>query len=224
MIEISINGENYNIPSGWVDISLRTYIQYAKTVLPKTPQILQQIQGERKAAKRKELYNSITDTIYNAELLPHFARTISALSDVPLTVLFECEVEQVERLYNMLLSTLKQPEYEYQESIEIQGETFYFPKRLMAGSTLGEYVEAAQFEKVIHDANGNEMEAIAKVACCLLKKEGEKFNGQVPEEREPFFLDMTMDAAWRISFFLQKRNDILQPILRIALEVQRASK
>lgn len=224
MIEIEINKERYNIPSGWGDISLKTYIAYCKTALSKTPEILQKIQAEKKAAKRKELYNSITENMYDLELLPHFARTVSALSDVPITLLFECEVEQVERLYNMLLSTLKQPEYSYQNSIEIQGQTFYFPEKLMMKSTLGEYVEAAQYEKVVHDANGNEMEAIAKVACCILKKQGEKFSGEVTLEREPFFLNMPMDAAWRISFFLQKRNAILQPLLAIVLAQQKALK
>jgi hypothetical protein len=202
MLIVAINGTDYNVPSGWADVSLSAYIAYSK--LPKLPQ-----------------YESIADMpdhVYYGELIPHFCKSIAALTDIPQDVLMQCDIDQLERLYTTLMGQLKTPEYRYKPSVKITGETWFFPERFMLKSTVGEYVEAAQLEKVAFENEQNIMEVMPKIAAYLLKKDGEQGKGlddAIIAQRTPLFALMPMSVAWDLYFFLRRRNDILQLALQI---------
>lgn len=191
MLIVTINKKDYELCNSWADITLRQYIAHLDC---KAPDLTDMTQAASDAAIG----------VYACNLVAMF-------SNIPLSVLYDCDKQTIERIASSLIGLLnKEPEYEYQKSVTIQGEKFNFPERLMMASKMGEYVEAAQFENTLINAEKTGIHALPKIACALLRKDGEQFAGEVTEERASFFEGMNMDAAWMLYFFLRRQNAILE--------------
>lgn len=211
----------------WADVTLQQYIAYICNVEPTAPAKLKAMQQAAADKDRHEIAQSITGLEYRAEFYPFFIRVICHFSDIAPEEIYdqdatEAHIENVEKLYLGIIRCLsKQPEQESIHRFVVGGAEYWLPVKFMSQSKFGEYVEAAQFETIANNAGEQPIKSLAKLACVLLKKDGEKYNGDTSLERESFFLEnLTMWQAWQIGFFLSRQNakyKMILPFVSLAL-------
>lgn len=204
---------------------MQQYIDYLCNVEPTAPAKLKAMQRAATDKERHEIAQSITDLEYRAEFYPFFVRVICHFSDIAQDELYSEEttaLEAIEKLYLGIIRCLsKKPEQESVHRFIVASSEFWLPVKFMAQSKFGEYVEAAQFETIVQNAGEQPIKALARVACVLLKKDGEKYTGDASLEREGFFLkNLNMWQAWQIGFFLSRQNakyNMILPFVSLAL-------
>jgi len=210
MLIVTINGKDYNVADRWHDIKLGQFVSYLKNVLPTAPQALKDFQ-----AGNKEALTSLADADYYALFLPFFCRVVAAFSNIPYSILMQCNVNAVEGLYKGINSVLIEPKDENVKAFRIDGELYRLPTKFMQGAKVEDFVEAAHLEKAV--GKGSQWEAMALVCCVLLRKDGEGYNDELLKRERLFMKHLTMWQAYQVSFFLSRLNSIYSSVSKIAL-------
>ena len=225
MLTITINKEEHQIPNRPEELSLRRFLELLD-VENKAPDKYKALQKCSNPIERKAIIDSITTLEYEGQFLDYFANWLVALTKVPKTVWMGQKVDFIERLYNHFHGAFLPPaDIQLPKSVEIKGETFYFPENLMIKSTLGEFTQSAQLQSIAEEEKGNYLQSMPKVLCILLRKEGEEYSPALMERVE-FFKECPMNIVWLVDFFLQRQSNICGVALKICSmmgEVERSA-
>jgi hypothetical protein len=217
MIIATINGQEFNIPDTWQDITLNQFINFLSKVEPSKPEIYKKLQEVKDDKQRQEIAASITDIVYDADILPYFARVISALSNIPYSLLLDCKKDDIEAVYRVLQNLMSNTPYKYQKSVVIEGETYEINERYMRDGTLGDYAEAAQTLRFIEQTEGRQLLALPQLLCILLRKKGEAYTDALLS-RKAMFGRLDMEQVWNVFFFIQKRATRLKVLTQTYLD------
>jgi hypothetical protein len=210
MLIVTINKKDYNVADRWHDVKLIDFVNYLKNVLPTAPQALKDFQ-----AGNKDALTGLSDADYYASFMPFFCRVVAAFSDIPYSVLMQCNPHSLEGLYKGINAVLTEPKDENVKAFRIQGELYRLPEKFMQGSKVEDFVEAAHLEKAM--GKESQWDAIALVACVLLRKDKEPYHDDLLKRDKMFLRSLTMWQAYQISFFLSRLNSIYSAVSQIAL-------
>lgn len=207
MVIIEIDGTSYHIPQGWCDVPYKKYMAFVLEVMPTMPPKLKELHNAE-GEKRQKIALGISDLYHRKHIFPYYLRVIAALSDIPYSLLLKCNTAQVIGIYNGIIKGLAEPaQWTYTAKETIGGVEFNYPSRFMRQEKAGEYIEAANFEDTVQKMGGDLLAAIPQMACCLLKKDGEQYTGDIDESKTGWFVEnMNMANCWGIYFFLQRSN------------------
>ncbi len=217
-------GTEINIPSELKKITLKKYIDFLTLVEHTKPDCLKKIDTAKDEDELKKAIAEIDDLITARQIHPFYIRVICYWSGNKESDLQDLEVGSLVWLYQYLIKLLNDlPEPEYSNVIEVDGELWYLPERYMTNSTVIEYAESAQFQQNMKDLAGGDWQAMAKILCVLVRKQGEKYHSSLLK-REKMFLDWSLADVWRVGFFLLKRSELLQLSFQAYTNAQALSK
>lgn len=217
-------GTEINVPSELKEITLKKYIDFLTLVEPTKPDCLKKIDTAKDESELQKAIAEIDDLITARQIHPFYIRVICYWSGNKESDLQDLEVASLVWLYQYLIKLLNDlPEPEYSNVIEVNGEFWYLPERYMTNSTVIEYAESAQFQQNMKDIAGGDWQAMAKILCVLVRKQGEKYHSSLLK-REKMFLDWSLADVWRVGFFLLKRSELLHLSFQAYTNAQALSK
>jgi len=242
MFNISTSeGGRFTFPSGLADITLRHYIDFMTFVEPTMPDEFRRIEAasiaknsaQNKKEKEKamqdfdEAVEACNDIVMYRKVYPYFARVVAhfaeGITEAQILGTNGSEgmnIGQLEYLYYSIIRILNNyEEPEYTNVLMVDGELWYLPMRYMEKSTLIEYAEASQFEANLKDLDNGNWQALAKIMCVLVRKEGERYSDKLLR-REEQFLNWNLENCLKVAFFLLKRSEISQQNLQIYMGAQ----
>jgi len=203
MRKFKFKGKNYEYPDGWQDVTVQTYLDYLVQVEAKTPAALRELWAANDK-ERTKILQGITKQQYALEFVPFFVRYVCFWCEMSTNTAQSMNLDTLEAMYRQIETNLARSLEKVDKStnvIEFAEELWYLPAQFMQGSTVIEFMEAAQFEHVADKIIGGQMTALPDIMCVLLRKKGEAYHQDLMKRRG-LFLTMTMDNAFVVAFFL----------------------
>lgn len=206
MIRILINGDPYGIPENCDDITLAQHIAMLD-VEQSAPAIFREISEEKNTAQRQLMASRFPKLKYVKEVLPYYARVIEAQVGIPAQkLLASAPVEVIEKVFWQIQNAYVSFTDQKQTVFEINGQNWTLPANDMAGSTFGEFAEAAQYEEYAADVASGQYTRMPYVMAVLLRPVGEVFDperhDEIVEERAEIMRNRSMSTVYQVAFFL----------------------
>lgn len=209
MLHFEFNSREYTMPEGLHEITLRQMIAFSE-VEKTIPESLKRIQEAAESEKDKLLEE--TDPLeINREWPLYYARVIGYWMQMEQSELEKMNIADIYATYirlNKALTDTKPADMEHFNWKDENGEdcTYYLPQKFMHGSTLGEFIEAAQYEHHMSNLKKGNWDALPYIIAIICRKENEPFTEGLDERRAPVFMDLPAHIAVQVAFFLAIRN------------------
>ena len=156
----------------------------------------------------------IMDDIWLSEVkYPFMADVVHYFTKIPLSACYgrvaeSLELKYLKFLFDKIMNAMTQPEeLKYKQIYEFNNKIYILPDKLMAKSTLLEFAEAAQFDKSRKQIENNESEGLLRMVAVLLRENGEEYNEFVFEKNMVDFLQLPLQVAYEVSFFLMRQSE-----------------
>ena len=156
----------------------------------------------------------IMDDVWLSEVkYPFMADVVHYFTKIPLSACYGRVAESLELKYlkfffDKIMNAMTQPdELKYKQIYEFNNKIYILPDKLMAKSTLLEFAEAAQFDKSRKQIENNESEGLLRMVAVLLRENGEEYNEFVFEKNMVDFLQLPLQVAYEVSFFLMRQSE-----------------
>jgi hypothetical protein len=198
MIHIKIADKKYNLPSS-KEISIKRFIEFLNFADEEQPEFM-------RIAPDDEGYDP--DDYNSFEALKYYCRELAFWTGAPLIDLIRTDATDVAGTWVLQQKQLHTPEDKEFHFVEIEGERYTLPERLMTNSTVEDFAEGNEYERQLEGVLHGEYEALPKIAAVLLRKLGEGFYDYDCEKRAELFAEkLTAYDAMQIGFFLQRRSE-----------------
>jgi hypothetical protein len=192
MIQFDINGQAYQAPTCWEDVTLAKWLDFVENILPIEPECMQ---GEQDA--------KFTSKQYAAEVLPYVADYVSFWTGAPRPILMQSKIEQLEKLYLSIAYSLVPFSADADTPIlEHDGQMWHLPRKAFEGATVQDFIEAAQYQDFAEKLGLGQWGVLPKMMCILVRKSATEPYSPELLEREADFLQWPMDKCLQVSFFL----------------------
>ena len=156
----------------------------------------------------------IMDDVWLSEVkYPFMADVVHYFTKIPLSACYgrvaeSLELKYLKFLFDKIMNAMTQPEeLKYKQIYEFNNKIYILPDKLMAKSTLLEFAEAAQFDKSRKQIENNESEGLLRMVAVLLRENGEEYNEFVFEKNMVDFLQLPLQVAYEVSFFLMRQSE-----------------
>ena len=156
----------------------------------------------------------IMDDIWLSEVkYPFMADVVHYFTKIPLSACYgrvaeSLELKYLKFLFDKIMNAMTQPEeLKYKQIYEFNNKIYILPDKLMAKSTLLEFAEAAQFDKSRKQIENNESEGLLRMVAVLLRENGEEYNEFIFEKNMVDFLQLPLQVAYEVSFFLMRQSE-----------------
>lgn len=180
--------------------------------------------------KRTELVDRllVMDEIWEAKnKYPYMAEVVSYFTGIPLSACFgkvadSIELKYLNYIFNKILGSINNVnEIKYKQLYTFNEKVYELPEKLMKKSTLIEFAEAAQFDKARLRYEQGSNEALLHVVAVLLKPVGEPYSEELFEQNCKDFLNLPLQYAYEVAFFLMRLSERYKIDLQTSL-IQRA--
>ena len=156
----------------------------------------------------------IMDDVWLSEVkYPFMADVVHYFTKIPLSACYgrvaeSLELKYLKFLFDKIMNAMTQPEeLKYKQIYEFNNKIYILPDKLMAKSTLLEFAEAAQFDKSRKQIENNESEGLLRMVAVLLRENGEEYNEFIFEKNMVDFLQLPLQVAYEVSFFLMRQSE-----------------
>ncbi|NBW16103.1 MAG: hypothetical protein EBR82_49780 [Caulobacteraceae bacterium] len=156
----------------------------------------------------------IMDDVWLSEVkYPFMADVVHYFTKIPLSACYgrvaeSLELKYLKFLFDKIMNAMTQPEeLKYKQIYEFNNKIYILPDKLMAKSTLLEFAEAAQFDKSRKQIENNESEGLLRMVAVLLRENGEEYNEFVFKKNMVDFLQLPLQVAYEVSFFLMRQSE-----------------
>lgn len=204
-MQITINGQSYNIPVSLMDVTLADRIryeqQYGKPLKERLKAILD-IQDE--------FEKDLQIMEYQFELAN---KTLSFFGKIPLDIIEQTAIEEVLIVYYQYLKAISE-EVDYSEETYVMESSFTWqdatwelqPPELSDQSkmTFAEFLDAKQLVKNLWELSQDNWEALLMLCCVYLRKEGEEYSDNLINEngeRYRLMQSLPLQYALQVGFF-----------------------
>ena len=156
-------------------------------------------------AQRLETMDEVWDA---KERYPYIAKVVNYFTNIPLDACFGKVAESVELkylvyLYTKIVNAINTPtETTYKQLYDFNGKVYTLPEKLMEKSTLIEFTMAAQYDKALNQVKNGQADGLLNVMAVLLKPLGEDYSDELFEQNKVDFLQMPLQTAFEVAFFL----------------------
>lgn len=156
----------------------------------------------------------IMDDVWLSEVkYPFMADVVHYFTKIPLSACYgrvaeSLKLKYLKFLFDKIMNAMTLPEeLKYKQIYEFNNKIYILPDKLMAKSTLLEFAEAAQFDKSRKQIENNESEGLLRMVAVLLRENGEEYNEFVFEKNMVDFLQLPLQVAYEVSFFLMRQSE-----------------
>ena len=156
----------------------------------------------------------IMDDVWLSEVkYPFMADVVHYFTKIPLSACYgrvadSLQLKYLKFLFDKIMNAMTKPEdLKYKQIYEFNNKIYILPDKLMAKSTLLEFAEAAQFDKSRKQIENNESEGLLRMVAVLLRENGEEYNEFVFEKNMVDFLQLPLQVAYEVSFFLMRQSE-----------------
>lgn len=227
MIRVSINGVAASFPEGPKEVSLRQYIAYCD-LQDNAPQVFRDYYFPEDEEDRTEAIKAFHDPANQLVIFGHYKKVLQLFAPQLTDDLFSKAQPQqlaglVVRCMRAVLPTPKE-EQAVGRIIEHEGEAWEIPKRFMAGSTVAEYLEAAQFLQSAKQVTSGQWQKMPYVMAILVRKQNEPYSEDLIKPRAKMFLDWPLAHAYRVGFFLRRQSAKLRALTQRFIVAQEAAQ
>mgnify|MGYP003142324544 FL=1 len=220
MITVTINENDFDIPSNWTDITFEQFLGFSKLAKSQKSQEEMQEKYADLDEELKDLQMTMDNIKFNTKLACYFTN----MTEDEMAM---CEMEKVEEI----LEALNFLQVEYQpiniKSFKIGEEEFFLPLPGMVKENFGTYIEAEQIELNNKKLEAGILEVLPRQAAILCKKKGEEkglVNDKIVDEREAKFKKLDMATIWDVGFFLLRQEQLLMTNFLISLKEVKTTK
>lgn len=154
------------------------------------------------------------DDVWMAQVkYPYMAEVVSYFTGIPIDACFGKVAESIELkyltyLFGKILKAMNTPdETKYKQLYDFNGKVYSLPDKLMEKSTLLEFSMAAQYDKAIKEINNQQATGLLNVMAVLLKPIGEEYSDELFEQNKVDFLQMPLQTAYEVAFFLTRLSE-----------------
>jgi hypothetical protein len=241
-VQFTINGDPYEYPEGWQDVTLSRFMESLKEI-PEKPAALVAYESCETAEEVRKCFVEQVQPNY-AEIVQFYLDYVHFWTGIDKEFLGSVNGGQVqiqgpdiprqakalwiENLYIQIRKNFINSQNEVSKKVvgfvEFDGEKWYLPEKHMTKETVNAFIECGQYE---HNAQnlGNQLSSLPDLICVLLRKEkGAPYKPLPPDQyalKRSFFMRMTMDKVWNVSFFLSKQSAKLAKDSLISMAVLR---
>lgn len=168
-------------------------------------------EGEEKQKKIEEEHTLEKISLLYMQYLIDY---IKFFTEMPVEFLQQLPIEgkgiTIYKLYDLIEGELDRMAFDPDFShFDYKGEKFNLPKRGMSGSTVGEFVEAVNWQHLTANLYKGEYQALPKIIALLCRKKDEELPinqeklDEFVQERAEFFNDLPLEIAQKVGFFLR---------------------
>lgn len=227
MIRVKISGVAASFPEGPKEVSLRQYIKYCD-LQDSAPQVFRDYYFPEEDEGRAEAITAFHDPANQLVIFGHYKKILQLFAPQLDDALFSKAQPQqlaglVVRCMQAVLPTPKE-EQAVGRIIEHEGEEWQIPKRFMAGSTVAEYLEAAQFLQSAKQVTSGQWQKMPYVMAILVRRPNEPYSEDLIKPRAKMFLDWPLAHAYRVGFFLRRQSVKLRALTQRFIVAQEAAK
>ena len=209
-----VNEKAIELPTSWVECTFERFLKFSEI-------------SDRISSK--ETREILTDA-------DEWQQTLDDLKDNTQVLSFWCNLPESEislldlDVATEIMNKLKFLGEEYLpisiDSFTIGDEKFYLPKKLMAKSSFGRYIEAEQLEIQANMLKEGVLSVLPRQVAILCKKEGEedKLDDALIDKRAKQFEKLDMATIWDVGFFLGRLEQKLMLDFLISQKVQEEKK
>jgi hypothetical protein len=156
----------------------------------------------------------IMDEVWEANVrYPYMAKVVNYFTGIPLDACFgkvadSLELKYLVYIYGKVMNAINTPtETKYKKLYDFNGKVYTLPDRLMEKSTLLEFTMAAQYDKAMNQVKNGDPEGLLNIMAVLLKPLGEDYSDELFEQNKVDFLQMSLQSAYEVAFFLTKLSE-----------------
>jgi hypothetical protein len=156
----------------------------------------------------------IMDEVWEANVrYPYMAKVVNYFTGIPLDACFgkvadSLELKYLVYIYTKIMNAINTPtETKYKQLYDFNGKVYTLPDRLMEKSTLLEFTMAAQYDKAMNQVRNGDPEGLLNIMAVLLKPLGEEYSDELFEQNKIDFLQMSLQSAYEVAFFLTKLSE-----------------
>jgi hypothetical protein len=220
MVTIEYLGKEYDVKSGWDELTIREFVQLQK-VVNKAPTKLKEILGLLYQGKQDEVSNMELSTREASKTFPKFYGDMmvacSTISSKDINKAMPSAREEFFKKYlikfafGCLIAPVDVPAVD-REDFEFDGEVYPLPKsrkvmgkeRPMGKISTIQFTEAADLDIAMREYDEGDYSKLANIVSILCTKEGEEYDEDVCLDRAEKFMDLTMDIVWDVFFYLDE--------------------
>jgi hypothetical protein len=203
---IRIDGNDYQIPTSLLEITLADRLEYDKTYGRELKEKLAEVILLPEGTDR-----DFAVVEYKIDLA---FKTLSFFGKIPIDLLKDTAIEDVLHIYNTVLESLsfewsfENPDIQIQTDFEWQGEQWEImaPElKHTSKATFGEFIDAKQVVKNMMEIEKDNWSALLMLCCVYFRKKEEAYNDAfIVEDGERYKLMQTLplDYALNVGFFL----------------------
>ena len=211
------DGASYFCPMDLDAINLGQFVNLMK-IESEMPETLKMIVDEKDIQKRVKMLKAVSNKTNSAEHVPYKARVVAELCGMPLEEILSPDpeaasmgVEDIDMLYANCMKAFDKfqvnPDF---KSFKFKGVEYILPAKFMEGSTVIEYMEAAQYQAYQADLAAGTWGALPFVVAILARPKGEFYDDQKTILRGAAFEGLSLSIALNVSFFLMRLSSELK--------------
>lgn len=220
MIVIEINGDRYNTPVSWEEITLSraASVHDLFKEIPKELFELYKAVYERKSNEVIKMQQEFTDEQIFKVFPEFYGKIMSAVSDIPDDVMSKVDTLSRQSTYSDhyewivygLLFTPSDIELRGIKEFKHNGVWYFLPKsgKQLDGSELpginiiaGEFAQSADVMRIAKGLDNGNYSLMANYIAILCREEGKPYDEQEAIERAEGFKDLPMSVVWEVYFF-----------------------
>lgn len=225
----------YNLPTSLSQISLRQKIDYENKYGKELDGIYKKIVGEdalkKSAAQGVSAEQILKDEnkltpFQELELTEHQIdvayKNFAFFSQIPLDDARNIEIDQVLNIYYSCYAQLYNEEYIPEDKYLWNNEYWYIDTQELSHkskTTFNEFVTAKQIVKSFYDLGEGKWDSLPYLCAIFLRKEGEKFEEDMIDERAKLMYDLPLNIALGVAFFLSISMSIYMRHLQYSLQM-----
>ncbi|NCC55457.1 MAG: hypothetical protein EOM11_08275 [Erysipelotrichia bacterium] len=230
MLVLKIHGKDYLFKNEWKDISIRDAINFINVEQPPEHKELIDILTQIGIKEYLRLYKKKSAAVKNKILPGYYRSLLKTLSDIPDEVLENIIPSEYELFYNSYIINLHlcllvkdDLLHENITHFDFNGDRYYLPHvgRFVNGQAkygidmfTMQFTETADLLVNADNLENGYMESLPYMIAILCRKSSdEKYNEDEIMRRADMFLDLNMDVAFSVNFFLLRCLRVLKPII-----------
>jgi hypothetical protein len=200
MVTLDIDGEKYEVPTEWKDITLEYWYGWHE--------IIKSHQQKHKAKQKKGEFDEENpfSKISNVEMLKMNRDIFQYITKIDDAKLDKCDIDSIARAMEFIGNLTTEYKPKGVDGFMFEDEKYFFPKEAMYNNTFGDYIEATQLDMTISSMKHGVFDVLPEQMAILCRKAGEEYDENIIDEKTEKFKKLTMDVVWEFSFFLSIQN------------------
>tara|TARA_R110002020_G_scaffold120148_5_gene273846 strand:- start:1187 stop:1888 length:702 start_codon:yes stop_codon:yes gene_type:complete len=199
MVEIQIEGNKYDIPTDWSEITLEYWCGFYNIIKKYTKK-------DEEKEKKGEVSEFDETKLEDFEMLKMNRDMFQYMTGISDAMLDTLDINSMNDAIKIIGDLLQEYEPKDKDSFDFEGEKYYFPKEFLKRNTFGDYIEASQLDMYIDMMKHGRFDVIPEQMAILCRTATEKYDEDAIDAKAEKFKQLKMDTVWEFAFFLKMQS------------------